>query len=790
LTILRKKSEEGDHKSFILQNMNYDFSTLNNQDLEELARDLLNVHFKLDFQSFKAGRDQGVDLRISTEENVNSIVVQVKHYLKSGDTKLISDLRKIELKKVKKLNPDRYIVVTSVQLSKMQKDEIKNIFSPYILTANDVIGREDLNKFLRKYKKIEKSHFKLWFSSMTILEGIFNNAVEGRTRSYLEQVSSRFPFYVVTKNLDIANKVLAREKLLLLTGLAGIGKTTLAEVLLLEKAKQGYQVYLVNTVREAEDVISCSDEKQIFYFDDFLGEVYYEILTGSNKESEIAQFVDRIKHTKNKFLVLSTRTVILEQAKSKSQKIKNSRLESGKYELILEDYNRFEKAKILYNHIYFRNLRKELIEAILEDKFYITIIEHNNYTPRIIETITDERIVGQFSNKVYKAFVTDTLENPDDIWDHSFHQQISHFDRSFLFTLFTFQRGIGAPVLERAFCCRLETEKKYFNRPINSNQFSLSVKNLLNGFIIVNIANVDEKIINYKFVNPSVSDFLLAYLNKNFAEKKTVIQSITHIEQLEIFNPEKNKLKIEKELQEIIKEKINNSDFDSIDDYKQYYFTGAKLEAIIKYCPKIEIDSSVLTLLQNLDISEPWWVRNHLLYALENIKQMPRSEAFIKQNFFKFINCLSQRIDDSDVALRIPEIFKKYGENYRDYIIADEGIVNIKKIITNLIVKKEEELYSSYKDSILEKDDTNTFIYDRLREIKTEVSEVLLPDTTIEIERKYSDDNFNDQIEVNKKNTREAATREKNTQSHYEELVYKKREETTKINEMFMFMKK
>ena len=113
---------------------NYTFSTLNDKDLEELALDLLNAQLNLDLQSFKVGIDGGVDLRYSTPINDNSIVVQEKHYLKSGYSKLKSDLKNKELKKVKKLNPDRYIIVTSIELSKIQKDDLKVIFFPFIKT--------------------------------------------------------------------------------------------------------------------------------------------------------------------------------------------------------------------------------------------------------------------------------------------------------------------------------------------------------------------------------------------------------------------------------------------------------------------------------------------------------------------------------------------------------------------------------------------------------------------------------------------------------------------------------
>ncbi|WP_394421209.1 restriction endonuclease [Tenacibaculum mesophilum] len=57
---------------------NYDFSTLNDKEFEEISKDLLNTKFNLKLQSFRIGKDKGVDLRYSTEKNNNSLVVQAK----------------------------------------------------------------------------------------------------------------------------------------------------------------------------------------------------------------------------------------------------------------------------------------------------------------------------------------------------------------------------------------------------------------------------------------------------------------------------------------------------------------------------------------------------------------------------------------------------------------------------------------------------------------------------------------------------------------------------------------
>lgn len=114
---------------------NYDFSTLNPIDFEKLACDLLNVKrnkvTKAMFRSFKEGKDGGIDLLLSTKNNDLEVIVQVKHYYKSSFAALKRDL-KTELDKVKKINPKKYIFVTSLALSKHNKDEIKSIFAPYI----------------------------------------------------------------------------------------------------------------------------------------------------------------------------------------------------------------------------------------------------------------------------------------------------------------------------------------------------------------------------------------------------------------------------------------------------------------------------------------------------------------------------------------------------------------------------------------------------------------------------------------------------------------------------------
>lgn len=102
----------------------YDFHQLSPDDLEVLTRDLLQAHWGVHIESFKSGRDGGIDLRHAV--GPSKTIIQVKHYLRTGLKGLMRDLE-LEAVKVRNLAPSRYILVTSVPLSPTNKDAIAGI---------------------------------------------------------------------------------------------------------------------------------------------------------------------------------------------------------------------------------------------------------------------------------------------------------------------------------------------------------------------------------------------------------------------------------------------------------------------------------------------------------------------------------------------------------------------------------------------------------------------------------------------------------------------------------------
>src|SRR5208282_1648233 len=101
----------------------YDFASLSSRDFEELTRDLLQAEWNVALESFRPGKDRGIDLRYMPAHG-DATIVQCKHYAVLGFSKLATNLGDIELPKIKRLRPQRYVVVTSVNLTAGNKEEV------------------------------------------------------------------------------------------------------------------------------------------------------------------------------------------------------------------------------------------------------------------------------------------------------------------------------------------------------------------------------------------------------------------------------------------------------------------------------------------------------------------------------------------------------------------------------------------------------------------------------------------------------------------------------------------
>lgn len=105
----------------------YDFQALNDKEFESLCVDLLSKRLCQQIERFKPGKDGGVDGRYFQSDG-GEVIIQCKHWVKSGLPALVNHLKKKEVFKVHTLQPARYILATSLELSRENKKKIVSIF--------------------------------------------------------------------------------------------------------------------------------------------------------------------------------------------------------------------------------------------------------------------------------------------------------------------------------------------------------------------------------------------------------------------------------------------------------------------------------------------------------------------------------------------------------------------------------------------------------------------------------------------------------------------------------------
>ncbi|MBK9169735.1 MAG: restriction endonuclease [Bryobacterales bacterium] len=87
--------------------MAYDFTTLSPDDFEAMVADLLSREWGGRLESFKPGKDGGIDLR-NTRVNASGTIVQCKRYAPHKINELLRSMAS-ESNKLRKLRPSRYV---------------------------------------------------------------------------------------------------------------------------------------------------------------------------------------------------------------------------------------------------------------------------------------------------------------------------------------------------------------------------------------------------------------------------------------------------------------------------------------------------------------------------------------------------------------------------------------------------------------------------------------------------------------------------------------------------------
>lgn len=504
----------------------YDLNIFSPNEFEEFSRDILQARLGMYIESFKTGKDGGIDLRFTTAKGLTAII-QAKRY--KNISSLIENLRK-EVIKVSTLNPDQYIITTTVALSPHNKETIKSLFAPHIKSTEDIYGKEDLLNLLSQHERIEKKYYKLWISSTTILERVLHSKIYNQSAFELEEISHQNKLYVQNRSFNEALNILSTYRYIIISGIPGIGKTTLSRILTFYLLANGYEefVYLSDNIDDGYTYFN-EEKKQIFLFDDFLGKNFFEARDLQKNDDKIIKFINKIKNSPDKILIFATREYILNQAKEVYEAFKINDIEIAKCVIDLSTYTNIIKAKILYNHLFHAEIPEVYIDNLLEDKNYIKLISHPNYSPRIIETFIKQNIWNNCNPEDFYKAIKSLFDNPQSVWLYSFENSLDKFSQYVLFILTT----LGTPVLlsDLELAVHEFFRKNSYKLLINfdSIRFSKSIRELENSFVRTNADRNGKILVEYQ--NPSIYDFLINYLHSQDLVISDLIESFIFIDQ-------------------------------------------------------------------------------------------------------------------------------------------------------------------------------------------------------------------------------------------------------------------
>jgi len=500
----------------------YSFATLSSLDFEYLVRDLLQKHLDCHLESFKSGRDGGVDLR-HAKVNGGKCIIQCKRFVETSFRKLKSEIEK-ELPKLKKLQPSRYILCTSLPLLPQHKDQLRDVLSPYCKSTADIFGNEDLNNLLGKWEEIERKHFKLWLCSEPILQKVLKSEIFNRTALSIEEIQQRISMFVPTNAVERARSCLEQKGYCLIVGIPGIGKTTTAEILLSLHVDEGWELVFITNAAHGIEVLR-KEGRQVVYYDDFLGQTSLDEKLDKNEEDDISRLVKYCsRRPQQKRFLLTTREYLLERATQVHEKLKRSDLSLSQCTIQLQDYTKHIRAHILINHLFFFEVKRSICQDLVEKGIARRIVDHPNYNPRVIEEMCLKYQSQDYTTSTFSQDFIRFLDDPKVIWESAYDGQLSNDAKELLITFASLGEMTDQVTLKTAF----QAFSQAGVDPLNFEmRFRKAIRELDGSFVATRLAPYNRET-TFHYHNPSVKDFTDSIISQPDVAREIAYRSVFH----------------------------------------------------------------------------------------------------------------------------------------------------------------------------------------------------------------------------------------------------------------------
>lgn len=425
--------------------------------------------------------------------------------------------------------------------------DINTIIKSSLEVSNANYNIVEISKTFRHIflKRITEYDFLYEYTNMLYLDSIFNtisnqvNSIEKILKydlmSGLEvtAIEKDIKKYVINDSFNLAINLLEKQNYMLICGNPGTGKTTLARMLIYYYLTQGYELVAIS--KDIEKAFSLYDDKkkQIFYYNDFLGSNLLEVRLIKNEEKRLENFIKMIYKSKNKKIILTSRIYLVNQAKNIYDNFLGTKFTEEKFVVRVGDYTKEIRAKILYNHLRTSDISKQYIDVLLNDRNIINIINHPNYTPRIVEWMTDFDKLCDIDEKDFYTNFMENLNNPMRLWEHAFEKHITEFSRYYLYILYTFNRSVNLSTLNDAFYGFIKILYPGINDLILEEKISNSIKELENSFITIFNGSNNDLFIDFQ--NPSIKDYIYYRLKHNMTLIRYIVTCSVRFCQISMF---------------------------------------------------------------------------------------------------------------------------------------------------------------------------------------------------------------------------------------------------------------
>lgn len=652
-----------------------------------------------DIENYKKDKKGAIFFVVEVFENRETAI-----YYKTFDLETIDDiLKSITTKQITK----------KFQFKRLEKNQLVSI-------CIDFIDKLNIYESIVPIKKVEVYDKKIL-------------CYDYNTKYELEEMKKANEVFFETNSYQKAKKKLEEQNVIILHGEPWVGKTSTARKLVMNYIEQGY-IFLYGNVDDLVEIKNkvAMEGKMICLLDDFLGS-NVQYLEKNVAESTLDKIIAIFKNSKDKKLILTSRTYIYNNCKQLFYKFYHATGIKDEYLIDVADYNYLEKGNILYNHLQKNGLlATEQYEQILDAEFYEHIIEHPNFNPGVISLIC-ERMKNK-KNIDLKEYIRDMLGDPEGLWEEEY-QKLTSYEKIILIIIVLFEVKVPEEYVEEQFQQIMKQENIQL---VEEDTFAKAMDKLTVSFIKVTFNEDEER--EVQVCKHSIADFIISKIRKGQVDIERYIKSANYVEVLNYIDTileasEEKKV-------ELLAQKVEK-DFKKIQSF--YYDKETILYHILerKVTPKREeiLKQIILQAFESYDIDLILSILENETNVLYDFTLKMFKKYIIDQYEEEYLYRI-QYVGDYETYLQICLKIVNYQKN------SDYAMANLADIEESLIEVISEDVKATIEDVMMENVAEDIIKGKTLEQIEKEYIEEVAYDEIPSLRKLYSKNVFKGILEL------------------------------------------